>query len=71
MRLSQELVPLTVPEIRRLLAALGLAVTPSARSSGEGERVLAWSAWRRRHQAVAMRCHYRHRLARSATQLQL
>ena len=24
-------------------------------------RALAWSAWRRRHQAVARRCHYRAR----------
>lgn len=71
MRLSQELVPLTVPEVRHLLAAMGLTVTRSARPLDERERVLAWSAWRRRHQAVAMRCHYRRRLTRSATQVQL
>jgi hypothetical protein len=27
----------------------------------DAERALAWSAWRRRHQAVARRCHYRAR----------
>jgi hypothetical protein len=63
-RLSAELVPLTVPEIRRLLAALGLAV---ALVPGEAERVLAWSSWRRRHQAVARRCHYTRHLALYAT----
>jgi len=34
--------------------------------------VLAWSRWRRRHQALARRCHYRRRLARlAARNLQL
>ena len=27
----------------------------------DAERALAWSEWRRRHQAVARRCHYRAR----------
>ena len=27
----------------------------------DAERALAWSAWRRRHQAAARRCHYRAR----------
>jgi len=47
-----ELLPLTVPEIRRLLAALvwRLADDPAI--------VLAWSGWRRRHQARARRCHW-------------
>jgi hypothetical protein len=50
-----ELLPLTVSEIRRLLAALvwHLASDPQA--------VLAWSHWRRRHQARARRCHRRQR----------
>jgi hypothetical protein len=50
-----ELLPLTVSEIRRLLAALvwRLADDPSV--------VLAWSGWRRRHQARARRCHWRRR----------
>ncbi len=44
------MIPLTVPEVRRLL--LTLAEPP--------ERVrfrLAWSTFRRRHQALAKRCH--------------
>ena len=64
MRLSAELVPLTVPEIRRLLAALGLAATIS---DDAADQLLAWSHWRRRHQAVARRCHYQRRLARPAS----
>lgn len=54
------LIPLTVPEVRRLLWRLlwPLALAPPL--------VLAWSVWRRRHQATARRCHYRRRLARLA-----
>jgi len=33
--------------------------------------VLAWSRWRRRHQAQARRSHYQRRLARLGTQVQL
>ena len=40
--------PLTVPEVRRLLAG-------GTRS--ERQRQLAWSRWRRQHQATAQRCH--------------
>jgi hypothetical protein len=49
------LLPLTVPEVRRLLVALvwTTPVTPGF--------VLAWSRWRRRHQARARRAHYRRR----------
>jgi hypothetical protein len=45
------LLPLTVPEIRRLLVALvwTIPVQPAF--------VLAWSRWRRRHQARARRAH--------------
>jgi hypothetical protein len=52
-------VGLSVPEIRRLLAVLlwRLAADPPA--------VLAWSAWRRRHQARARRCHYQRRHVRA------
>jgi hypothetical protein len=46
------LVPLTVPEVRRLLVAL-VWTTPI-----EPGLVLAWSRWRRRHQARARRAHY-------------
>ncbi|MEU4704778.1 IS701 family transposase [Nonomuraea dietziae] len=48
-------IALTVPEIRRLLAALLLTHTRSI------EQVLRWSSWRRRHQAIARRCHYQRR----------
>lgn len=52
-----EPVPLTVPEVRRLLWRLVLARTPPT------ERVLGWSHWRRCHQARAKRCHYQRRAA--------
>jgi hypothetical protein len=54
------LLALTVPEIRRLLVRL--APIPAA----DPGRVLAWSLWRRRHQARARRAHYerRHRKVR-------
>lgn len=53
-----ELIPLTVPEVRRLLWRVALARTEPP------ERVLGWSRWRRRHQARAKRCHYRRRSER-------
>ena len=46
-----DLLPLTVPEVRRLLFALVGHAPPSV------EQVLHWSAWRRRHQARAKRAH--------------
>lgn len=52
---EHEHLPLTMPEIRRLLAAL--ALTRHHRT----EEILHWSHWRRRHQATARRCHYQHR----------
>lgn len=53
------MIALTVPETRRLVLALG---APDAQ---RGFR-LGWSRWRRRHQAVAARCHAaRHARARS------
>jgi hypothetical protein len=51
------MVPLSVPEVRRLFHYL------------VGQRPLcilhrlAWSFWRRTHQAIARLCHYKHRLA--------
>jgi hypothetical protein len=52
------LIPLTVPEVRRLVLAMG----------DDAERRafrLGWSRWRRRHPAVAARCHAaRHALRR-------
>ena len=53
------MIPLTVPEVRRLVLALGDAAE---------QRLfrLAWSRWRRAHQAVAARCHAaRHALHRA------
>jgi hypothetical protein len=48
-------IPLTVLEIRRLLAAIVLSPIRSI------EEILHWSQWRRRHQAIAQRCHYQRR----------
>jgi hypothetical protein len=46
------LVSLTVPEVRRLLARM---VWPP---HSDPPQILAWSTWRRRHQARARRAHY-------------
>ncbi len=48
--------PLTIPEVRHLLARL---IWPSSSSV---HRVLAWSWWRRRHQSVASYYHTKRRL---------
>jgi hypothetical protein len=61
----EELLPLTVPEVRRLLRGL---VWRSAPPEGQ---MLHWSWWRRRHQARAKRCHYRRRLARDGIEMRL
>lgn len=49
---------MTVPEVQRLVLHLVLPhiATP--------EHALAWSYWRRRHQARAKACHYRRRALR-------
>jgi hypothetical protein len=52
---TADLVPLTEPEVRRLMLAVAWPLLNDA------ERALAWSHWRRRHQATARRCHYRAR----------
>ena len=52
---DEGLIPLTVPEVRRLLTRLVWTATPST------DFVLSWSQWRRRHQARARRCHYQRR----------
>jgi hypothetical protein len=53
------LIPLTVPEVRRLILAMGEAAQQRSFRLG-------WSRWRRAHQAVAARCHAaRHALRRS------
>jgi hypothetical protein len=46
-----------VPEVRRLLLKLVWSGLSPA------EWALAWSAWRREHQATARRCHWKRRLA--------
>jgi hypothetical protein len=52
------LIPLTVPEVRRLVYRLVV------RLLAPPEVVLHWSRWRRLHQARARRSHYQRRLAR-------
>ena len=52
-----DLLPVTVPEVRRLLATLAGLRPPRP------EAVLHWSTWRRRHQQRARRAH-RHRRTR-------
>jgi DDE superfamily endonuclease len=61
--LADLLVPLSVPEIRRLLVALVWRLSNA--DATKPARVLAWSRWRRRHQARARRCHYQRRQARA------
>jgi hypothetical protein len=54
---ADDLLPMTVPEVRRLVWHLVWArLAPH-------EAVLAWSRWRRRHQLRALRCHYQRRYA--------
>jgi hypothetical protein len=54
------LLPLTVPEVRRLILAMGEAAEHRSFR-------LAWSRWRRGHQAVAARCHAARGALRQAT----
>lgn len=56
-----DLLPLTVPEVQRLLWKLVWHAPPQA------EQVLAWSHWRRQHQARAKRAHIKRRAARFKT----
>jgi hypothetical protein len=49
--------PLTVPEVRRVLI-----IALSSRDAAEQRFRMAWSTWRRRHQARARRSHYTRRL---------
>jgi len=60
---SGDLIPLTEPEVRRLLIAI---VWPRLTTI---EQALTWSTWRRRHQATAQRCHYRKRAKRHNARL--
>jgi hypothetical protein len=54
------MIALTVPELQRLLPALLLGYN---RDNEDVDGSLAWSTWRRRHQARARWYHYRRRLA--------
>jgi hypothetical protein len=56
---AAELLPLTVPEVRRLLFALLWQPPPAA------AHILHWSAWRRRHQARAKVAHIKRRQRRA------
>lgn len=58
---SSDLITLTVPEIRHLLAAIFNSPAMTA------TRLLHWSNWRRCHQATARRSHYRRRTASEPT----
>ena len=51
------MIPLTIPEIRRLIAALTARPLPPG-------HVIYWDAWTRRHQARARWFHQRTRLQR-------
>jgi hypothetical protein len=51
----------SVPEVRRLLLGLAWAALP------EAERVLAWSEWRRAHQAAARKSHYKRRKSKDTS----
>jgi hypothetical protein len=54
------LIPLTIPEVRRLVYRLVVRILAAPKV------VLHWSRWRRLHQARAMRSHYRRWRARPA-----
>ena len=62
---DRSLIPLTVPEVRRLLTRLIWTPNRSA------DFVLSWSQWRRRHQARAQQSHYQRRLSQLVTVVRL
>jgi hypothetical protein len=61
--LAADLLPLTVPEVRRLLWRLVWERAP------DPDAALAWSRWRRRHQQRARRCHWQRRTRRHEPRL--
>jgi hypothetical protein len=61
--LAADLLPLTVPEIRRLLYQLAI------QEPNDPSAVIAWSFWRRRHQQRARRCHWKRRIQIDKTRL--
>jgi SRSO17 transposase len=54
---STDMIPLTVPEVRRLQHGL-------TETEYEREHRQQWSCWRRKHQATAKRCHIQRRQGR-------
>ena len=56
--------PLSVPEVRRLITRLAPGRAPPAPAF-----VLAWSFWRRAHQAVAQAYHWSRQLTLTQPQL--
>ena len=54
---DEELIPITAPEVRRLLTRLVWTENQLP------DFILSWSRWRRRHQARARQCHYKRRLS--------
>jgi hypothetical protein len=52
----RDLLPLTVPEVRRLLWHLVWIPPPNPKAA------VSWSHWRRRHQQRAKHCHWRRRI---------
>ena len=54
---GEDLNPVTVPEVRRLLTRLVWT------ENQPPDFILSWSWWRRRHQALARQCHYKTRLS--------
>src|SRR3954464_12690625 len=61
--LAADVLPLTVPEVRRLLWRLIWARPP------DPGRIRAWSDWRRRHQQRARRSHWTRRTRTHQTRL--
>ena len=57
---GEDLVPLTLPEVRRLMCSVLLKVL------SEQQTALCWSRWRRKHQLRAKLCHKRRRGTRCA-----
>ena len=61
--LAVEPLPLTVPEVRRLLWRLVRNRPPNSTAA------ICWSIWRRRHQQRARRCHWHKRAGQHETRL--
>ena len=54
---DEELIPMTVPEVRHLLTRLIWT------ENQPPDFILYWSWWRRHHQARPQQCHYKRRLS--------